>query len=595
MNSIGPLMSDEFTDVRVSLALIETLANGEYTNGQIYYVDGNAGDDLKDGLSWANAMRTVAVALAASHANIAASESGWASRNRIYVKGDAFEENLTKLAQKTDVIGVGSYNQWMKPGIKGNHAINGTTWVGTRFFNIHFSTPVGGGDIFTLPATTRGIEFHDCLFDGTNTGTPPGGAIITAAVWFLTIKNCEFVGDWSDAIIEIGVGNTQGLVIENNYIEGDNQGIDVNASATTSPRKGLIKGNTFHTALACINDASGVMVITGNRGATLAVRGLHLAGAVVGSDALASDNRFTCADGNNIEWPIPATFNPSGGRDYYVDSNAGHDTNNSGSSWDDAYLTLTVALAASHAWIATGSAGWAARNRIFYKGDGNTESLTTLAQKTDVIGVGSGGGHQLVPDIIGTHVIVGTGFVGCRFYNLCFKALANTDDIFTLSADERGIEFHGCRFNAHTSDTISAGSAIVSVSQYYLVIDDCDFVGEFTDSVIEILSGVHNGLQITNNRIQGGDNDGIEFVTGIGCSVGYDRPLVKGNVVDVQEICINDADESLVRIINNRCITENAKGTGGAGAIVGNEFVSCGNKICASDLANADWPALGAL
>ena len=52
----------------------------------IYYVEGNAGDDDNDGLTWETAFKTLAVALAASHADIASGSTGWASRNVIYLK-----------------------------------------------------------------------------------------------------------------------------------------------------------------------------------------------------------------------------------------------------------------------------------------------------------------------------------------------------------------------------------------------------------------------------------------------------------------------------------------------------------------------------
>ncbi|MFH1741097.1 MAG: hypothetical protein ABIH23_19015, partial [bacterium] len=151
--------------------------------------------------------------------------------------------------------------------------------------------------------------------------------------------------------------------------------------------------------------------------------------------------------------------NPSGGTDYYVDSNSGDDADD-GLTWDTCMATLTAAMAASHANIAASSTGWAARNRIFYKGDSNAESLTTLAQKTDIIGVGSGGGHRTMPQIVGTHTIGAGAFVGCRFFNMGFVPTANGDNIFTVPATSRGLEFHGCWFESGNGAVI-AGSAIV--------------------------------------------------------------------------------------------------------------------------------------
>ena len=81
-------------------------------SGEIYFVDGNKSDDSGDGTTWATAYKYLATGLAASHAQISATANrAWARRNRVYVCGDAIEENLTKFAEKTDVIGVGSCNQ----------------------------------------------------------------------------------------------------------------------------------------------------------------------------------------------------------------------------------------------------------------------------------------------------------------------------------------------------------------------------------------------------------------------------------------------------------------------------------------------------
>lgn len=304
---IGNLMSDELSDVRTDLDVLLMLGSGQYSNGQTYHIDGNAGLDTNDGLTWAKAMKTVAVAMAASHANIAASSTGWAARNLIFIKGDAFEEDLVLLAQKTDIIGVGSYNQWMKPGIVGNHVPISATGIGVRFFNIHFRPPAGGGDIMTLNATQRGIEFHKCTFDATNTANATG-AIIATAVWFLRIEECEFVGPFSDAAIEIGAGNAQGLTIKSNYIEGANQGIDINGSTTTSPNKGRIEGNVIHTATECINDGADVMAIINNRAITLQAKGTAGAGAIVGNEFLAGGNKIAASDLANADWPALGTL-----------------------------------------------------------------------------------------------------------------------------------------------------------------------------------------------------------------------------------------------------------------------------------------------
>ena len=105
----------------------------------IYYVDGNFGSDNQGGTGgWYNAKQTLSAALAASHADIASGAEGWAARNVILCKGDALDEDLVLLAQKTDVIGLGSYNANQKCGLIGNHVPTTNDAYGTRFYNFWF-------------------------------------------------------------------------------------------------------------------------------------------------------------------------------------------------------------------------------------------------------------------------------------------------------------------------------------------------------------------------------------------------------------------------------------------------------------------------
>ena len=286
----------------------EEIAGGVGSIGTTYYVDCNAGLDTNDGLSWETAFKKLSVALAASHANIAAGSTGWASRNRIFFKGDqvatAEGENLTTLAQKTDIIGVGSTDFKAQPQLIGNHVVAATVqYPGCRFINVCFKGPVlAGGDILTITGQ-HGLSFIGCTFDGSST-TAATAAIIATACAYLTIKGCKFMGAFSDAVIELGAGHSDDLVIEDNLIEGANMGIDISGSATFSAgHYGLIKDNVLSTTLACINDAEAKSYVIGNRGVTAAAKGVGLAGAVVCNIALAQDNRFSTSDANNVEYP----------------------------------------------------------------------------------------------------------------------------------------------------------------------------------------------------------------------------------------------------------------------------------------------------
>ncbi len=346
--------------------------------------------------------------------------------------------------------------------------------------------------------------------------------------------------------------------IKGNHINGNDEGINIKTGLTGGDNI-LIKDNTFETSLACINDANGTATLINNNGVTAAARGLKQAGAVIGNVLKAVGNFFTCSDGANLPWPEPVpVWNETGGRNYYVDSNEGSATN-SGTSWDDALDTLTAAMALSHANIGLGSSTWAARNKIYYKGDSNSENLTTLTQKTDIIGVGSGGGHRAWPCIIGTHVIDGGAYVACRFFNMGFLPEANTDDIFTIPATVNGLYFIDCNFESSWA-AIVAESAIVVTGGVGMRIEDCEFGGAFDDAVIEVLAGNSDKMIIRNNKISG-DNNGIDFATGLSPTTPGDSPLVEDNTIDVALLTVNDVDEVFVRMFNNILISVAADGS----------------------------------
>ena len=299
----NPQMKLGFADVWDQIANLEAVGSGE-----AYYVDGNAGLDTNNGRSWDKAYKTLAVALAASHANIAAGSTGWAARNRIYIKADATTETLVKFAQKTDVIGVGSMDWRSKASIVGNHVIPTTvSYMGCRFINVEFVSPAAGGDIITM-TSQHGISFIGCSFRGSST-TAATGAILPIACVDLEVLDCTFTGAFSDAVIEVGAGQADGFRVERNFIQGANMGVDISGSATFAASKyGLIKDNVMSTTLACINDAEAKSYIINNRLMTAAAKGSAMAGAIVCNIALAQDNRCSTSDANNVVYPAAGTI-----------------------------------------------------------------------------------------------------------------------------------------------------------------------------------------------------------------------------------------------------------------------------------------------
>ena len=278
--------------------------NGVLSGGTVYYVDGNK-STAGNGLSWKGAFNTLSAALAASHANIAvSSRRAWATRNTIFVIGDFITEDLTKLAQKTDVIGLGSTNQYKKAGILGDHVIEAQTtahYMGCRLINMHFRGD-GGGILFDIPINQNGIEFIGCEFQqngGETIGLRLGGCHDTKIIDCVFRPNTSGLG-FSTAAIQVlnGAGGVTNVNIDGNQIESSAVGIDWNE---TSNINCWISDNRFFVTTMFIDtdDATEVMVIN-NTGVTLAAEAdgtsfdFNLAYAVW--------NVFTGNDETNV-WP----------------------------------------------------------------------------------------------------------------------------------------------------------------------------------------------------------------------------------------------------------------------------------------------------
>jgi len=290
----------------------QDIAAGLGSAHSTFYVDANAGVDTNDGKSWEYAFKTLAVAMAASHADIAADSTGWAARNRIFYKGDptatADAETLTALAQKTDIIGVGSTDWKAKPQLIGNHTVDATvSYMGCRFFNMMFKGPVlVGGDIFTLTGQ-HGIGFIGCEFMGDST-TPATAAVVATACVGLHFIDSVTKGAFGDAVIELGAGQADDFLVKRCFIQGGNMGVDISGSATfVAGKYGRIEDSTIATTVACINDAEAKTYVTNNRLFTAAAEGTLMDGAIVCNIKLAQDNRITTSDKNNVIYPPEGT------------------------------------------------------------------------------------------------------------------------------------------------------------------------------------------------------------------------------------------------------------------------------------------------
>ncbi len=239
-------------------------AANKRNGGQVYYVDGNRINNDGNGASWDTAYQLLSTAMAASHASIAANRQ-WAARNTIYVRGDEITEDFTKLAQKTDIIGVGANDAYAKAGITGSWIIPDTTnYMGCRFYNIMF-TDAGATAIFDLD-TQSGIGFYNCMFDS---GTLTTIAIQMEESNFMRIVGCEFsrvsssYGFSASAIkIVSDTDSVYDILIKDNIISSAGIGIDIDETEVYNT---FIIGNVIRAVGMGIDDESDDVHVINNR------------------------------------------------------------------------------------------------------------------------------------------------------------------------------------------------------------------------------------------------------------------------------------------------------------------------------------------
>jgi hypothetical protein len=292
----------DFESVRV--AGVPLFPYGVDPSGKQFFVAGNYGSDGNPGDSWDASFKTLAAAIAANNANVAASSRGWAARNTMFISGDYFSENLVAFPNKCDVIGVGSYDANIMPGIVGNHAPVNAGNYGTRFINVMFKGPAVASPLVTLASSSSGIKFVKCLMDA-HASTTTG--ILSTAHPFLEVVGCRFQGAFATAYISMGAGEAGGTrIVGNEMVDAAAVGILINISTTTSWRA-VIKDNFIQAGTIVIDDNSDLFYVINNDLVSAA------AGATVGTMAnemqcdinvfRASGNRLACSNVTGIVVP----------------------------------------------------------------------------------------------------------------------------------------------------------------------------------------------------------------------------------------------------------------------------------------------------
>ncbi len=238
---------------------------------------------------------------------------------------------------------------------------------------------------------------------------------------------------------------------------------------------------------------------------------------------------------------------PHGPR-YYVESNAG-DNDLSGGSWGTAKKTLAAAITLANTYVAAASTGWASRPTIYYKGDNNTEVLTALPNKTDIIGVGSSDGLKH-PVLVGAQVPT-TG-TGTRFINMGFREEAGV--CITIPTTVSSVTFLDCKFLGGTSST----TALLATASTDLTVEGCWFIGDWTGggkgwstAAISLATGSAQRTLIRDNIIDNGHASGGS--DGIIVNSGRTGPgsYIIGNFINAKTICIDDESDTFY-VYSNR-------------------------------------------
>ena len=259
---------------------------------------------------------------------------------------------------------------------------------------------------------------------------------------------------------------------------------------------------------------------------------------------------YSKASGNSVMTIRPGGVvfpNPSGAQDYYVDLNVS--ATGDGLGWGTAMSTIAEAIAASNTSIGlSANRWWARRNRIFVCGDGISEDLTVLPEKTDVIGVGAD--LYAFPRVTGHHVIAAAK-VGTRFINMGFQADGNVD-IFAIPAGCYGLSFIECWFNP---DMAGATKALEIGDCAGARILNCNFQygaggPSYIASAISLEGTVHHDFVIDGNVIYA--TAGIKVVEATANCFGS---IISNNIIRAVALAIDDNSDDFM-VVNNRWMTD---------------------------------------
>ena len=276
------------------------------------------------------------------------------------------------------------------------------------------------------------------------------------------------------------------------------------------------------------------------------------------------------------------------GKTFFVDANV-LTSGGDGKSWDTAYKTIAVGLAASQAQISKSSnRAWAKRNTVYYCGDDIKETLVLAAEKTDLIGVGTD--INSLPKVTGNFTI-GIARSGFRIINMGFIP-TTTAPVITFPSGMHGWELHGVHLFKVLSVTNSAMLLSTDCRDFRLI--NSYIYPDVNAAVATIgfnIAGTATGLG--RAIIDGCLICGATALNVVDTSAYYEGALCKNTILKATALCVDDNSDSIL-FVDNRLISAGAiTDSDGTGIADWNLNLICNNYCHAVD-ADGPIPALQA-
>ena len=217
--------------------------------GKIYFVDKKNGVDTNSGLSWAQAVKTIAKAIALSNATIDWAGDPWLVDNYIIIAPGLYKENLESVPHSCHMIGLGVHGTDTPVEIHPDtgKAIAVATAVGVHFYNIRFEA-TGSVPIIDF-GICNNVIFQNCQF-------APAGAGVTCYIEtdncsHLQIINCQFMSGLGTPVITNGLHFKGGAdkylfaaLIKGNIISGiKSGGTAINIAVNCTASETVIQDN----------------------------------------------------------------------------------------------------------------------------------------------------------------------------------------------------------------------------------------------------------------------------------------------------------------------------------------------------------------